>query len=75
MPQPNRDNARTANVQLCVAPWYSVRDGGFIPRIYVLDVDGWPVGHIDGVVALRTYDEAVEVARRLRMGDDEPTAA
>jgi hypothetical protein len=62
-------------IRMCVAPWYSVEAKGFVPRIYLLDETGWPVGHVDGIAALPTYAEAVEAALLLRPGTDEPTAA
>ena len=61
--------------QLCVAPWHSVRARGFIPRIYLLDKDGWPLRYVDGLVSLRKYDQAVEAASLLRINDDDPTVA
>ena len=69
------DSAKHGTARVCVAPWYSVKAKGFIPRIYLLDDTGWPVGHVDGMAALPTYAEAIEAANRLHVGTDEPTAA
>jgi hypothetical protein len=55
----------TARPRICIAPWYSVHAGGFVPRVYVLDGDGWPLQSMDGLTVHYSYEEAVEAARRL----------
>jgi hypothetical protein len=63
------------DLRLCVAPWYSVAAGGFIPRLYLLDETGWVERYVDGAGALPTYDQALAASRLLRLDTDEPTAA
>jgi hypothetical protein len=63
------------DLRLCVAPWYSVAAGGFIPRLYVLDESGWVKRYVDGTRALPTYDQALAASRLLRLDTGEPTTA
>lgn len=39
---------------------------GFVPCVYELDADGWPIDRFEGPDGFTTWEEAVEASRFLR---------